>query len=141
MSQPPGPADQRSVDPALRRRARRVTVLLLGIVVLSVGDLLVTLGHLQSSGMAEANPIAAWIIRHTGSAAALVLYKVLTVGVCVTLLYWFRRRPAGEVAAWVGVAMLLGMCVMWHAYSRSIASPAALDLVQASHGEDWLVLD
>ena len=45
-----------------RDRSRRVILLIVGIVVLSLADLIVTLWHLTSVGMAEANPIAAWII-------------------------------------------------------------------------------
>ena len=45
-----------------RDRSRRVILLIVGIAVLSLADLIVTLWHLTSVGMAEANPIAAWII-------------------------------------------------------------------------------
>ena len=125
----------------VRRRARRVHFLLIGILLLSAGDLALTLGHLQTTGMAEANPIAAFVIRSTDSAAGLVIFKSLTVAICVTLLYCFRRHRAGEIAAWCGLAILAAMSVMWHAYSTSMESPAAIRLVQASYGDDWLTLD
>ena len=118
-----------------------MTVLLIGILVLSAGDLLLTLGHLQTTGMAEANPIAAFIIRSTDAAGALIVYKALTVGTCITLLYWFRRHRAGEIAAWCGMAILAGMSVMWYAYSTSMESPTARSLARASHGDEWLMLE
>ncbi len=123
------------------RRARRVKFLLIGILLLSAGDLALTLGHLKTTGMAEANPIAAFLIRSTDSVGALVAFKSLTVAVCVTLLYCFRRYRAGEIAAWCGMAILAGMSVMWHAYSTSMGSPDVLRLVKASHGDEWLMLE
>ena len=66
-----------------RDRPRRVVVLIVGIILLSLGDLAITLIDLRSTGMMEANPIAGYPIRLTQSASALVAYKMLTVGMCV----------------------------------------------------------
>jgi hypothetical protein len=133
-------AAARPAGAAARNRARRVGFLLMGVVLLSAGDLALTLSHLQSTGMAEANPIAAFIIRSTGSAAALVAFKSLTVAFCVTLLYRFRRHRAGEIAAWCGMAILAGTSVMRHAYSKTMESPASIRMVQAGCGDEWLML-
>ena len=127
--------------PALRRRGRRVTVLVAGVVVLSVADLVVTLAHLRTVGMLEANPIAEYLIRTTRSPWALAGYKAFTVGVCVALLYRLRRHTAGEVAAWCALGILAAMSVLWHVYSIELESPQAVRMAQWDHGEEWLFLD
>lgn len=66
-----------------RDRSRRVVVLIVGIILLSLGDLAITLIDLRSTGMMEANPIAGYFIRLTQSVSALTAYKMLTAGICV----------------------------------------------------------
>jgi len=130
-----------SAPPGFERRSHRVLVLLAGIIVLSLADLVVTLQHLQSIGMVEANPIAAWLIRSTNSAWILGAYKTVTVGICVALLYRARRYWIGEAAAWCAVAILAGLSVMWHTYAEQIESPVELMTAQADLGDRWLHLD
>jgi len=124
-----------------RDRSRRVNLLIVGIVLLSLGDLLITITYLQSTGMLEANPIAGYIIRVTGSVSILAAYKALTVGICVGLLYRLRRLVEGEVAAWCAVSILAFMSLQWYHYARQFD---ATDLELARSvvlGEEWLMLD
>jgi hypothetical protein len=124
-----------------RDRSRRVNLLIVGIVLLSLGDLLITVTYLQSTGMLEANPIAGYIIRVTGSVSILAAYKALTVGICVGLLYRLRRLVEGEVAAWCAVSILAFMSLQWYHYARQFD---ATDLELARSvvlGEEWLMLD
>lgn len=115
--------------------------MIVGILLLSLGDLLITITYLQSTGMLEANPIAGYIIRLTGSASALTVYKALTVGVCVGLLYRLRRLVEGEVAAWCAVSILAFMSLQWFHYARHIDN-ADVELARsAAFAEEWLVLD
>lgn len=118
-----------------------MVVLLVGIIILSIADLVITLEHLQSFGMVEANPIAAWIIRSTQSAWVLGAYKSITVGICVTLLYRLRRHRVGELAAWCALVILTGLSVMWHTYTEEMESPLEIQTVQAGAGDLWLTLD
>lgn len=123
-------------------RARRVIVLLAGVIVLSLGDLVVTLAHLCSIGMIEANPIADFLIRHTQSPISLISFKLLTLGVCVALLYKVRRHVEGECAAWLAVGILTLMSFHWHNYARHLENPELVQLVQeGACSERWLVLD
>ena len=125
-----------------RHRSRRVVVLLAAIIVLSVADLVVTLTHLRSIGMIEANPIAAFIIRQSSSMWPLVVYKLSTVAVCVGMLFHLRTKRSGEVAAWVAVGILVALSLQWHAYTQQLDEPDPLWLAQAStRTADWLVLD
>jgi len=130
-----------SPEARVERRARRVLVLLAGVIVLSLADLVVTIGHLQTVGLIEANPIAAWLIRTTESPWVLSAYKCLTVGVCIALLYRLRRHRECEIAAWCAVGILVAMSLMWHSYSREIESPRELAAVQSAHRDVWLRLD
>ncbi len=120
--------------PTADGRARRVLVLLIGVIVLSGADLLITLAYLQANWMMEANPIAAWIIRNAQSpgmtAAALAAFKVGTVTICVALLYRLRRSVAGEAAAWIAVGVLVVMSVMWHNYAANFEETDVVMLAQ-----------
>ncbi len=99
------------------RRARRVTLLVLGIIVLSLVDLAITLAYLRANWMMEANPLAAYIIRSTNSPWVLAAFKGCTVAICAALLYRLRRFRSGEIAAWCGIGVLTVMAIMWHAYA------------------------
>ena len=125
-----------------RDRSRRVVLLIVGIVVLSIGDLGVTLLHLKSSGMMEANPVAAWIIAHTGSGVLLTAYKALTVAICAGLLFRLRRHVEGEIGAWCALLILAAVSFQWYQYTREIDVLVDVELArQGAYGEDWLVLD
>ena len=122
-------------------RSRRVVLLLCGIVVLSTADLLVALRHLTTIGLAEANPIAAYLIESTGSPWALIGLKFLSVGVCVALLYRLRGYRTGEAAAWLALAILTVLSLVRHGYSRQIQAPDTMTLVNTQNIEGWLILD
>lgn len=115
-------------------------VLLIGVITLSMADLIVTIAHLRTIGLAEANPIAAFLIRSTESSWILAAYKCLTVGICVSLLYRARRYFVGELATWCALLALAVMSVMWHAYTHEL--DGQFTQLQASfHGDKWLRLD
>jgi hypothetical protein len=119
----------------LRHRSRRVTLLMLGIIVLSFADLVVTLAYLQAQGMVEANPIAAYLIRSTRSPEVLIAFKLVTVGICVALLYKVRQTIAAEVAAWCAMLILTALSVMWHSYASHFAEYEHAELAQVAAGE------
>lgn len=122
-------------------RERRVLLLLAGVILLSLADLLVTLMHLQSIGMVESNPLAAYLIQATDSPWALAAFKGLTVIVCVALLYKARHHLQGEIASWLAVSILVGVSVMWHYYAEANDHPDAVRIAQIINGDDWLMLD
>ena len=123
------------------RRVRRVKLLLFIIVVLSVADLILTAAHLRLTGMIEANPIAAYVIRGTQSLWALALYKASTVSVCVLLLYRVRKHPQGEFAAWASTMILVLLCVYWRAYADDLEFDEHIRLAQLQAADhQWLRL-
>jgi hypothetical protein len=125
-----------------QRRARRVALLLTGIVLLSLADLVITLVFLRSTGMMEANPLAALVIRSTGSSWSLACFKILTVTVCVALLFKLRLKLASEIAAWCGLAVLAFMSLQWHQYASHVDGVQGAMLATGSAaGEEWLILE
>ncbi len=104
--------------PAEVQRSERVTWLLSGVIILSLADLFLTISYLTSVGMSEGNPIALWLLQTTNSVWPLVLYKALTVAVCVTLLYRIRRKRQSELASWCALLILVTLSIWWNQYSR-----------------------
>lgn len=94
--------------------------MLAGIVLLSLADLYMTLVHLKGFGMAEANPLARGIISYDSS-AALVLWKVATVGLAVGILIYARKKGTAEIAAAIGCAILCWLTVQWAHYNDNIS--------------------
>ena len=126
----------------LRQRSRRVVGLLAVIVVLSIADLILTLSHLHSFGMVEANPVARFVIHSTQSPWILILFKCGTVGVCAALLFRVRTHRSAEYAAWMGAFILLLLCAMWMRYNEQMTCPDHLHLVKASvPADEWVVFD
>ncbi len=112
-------------------------VLIAGIVVLSLGDLVVTVATLRTTGMFEANPVAAWLISQTGSVTVLAAYKLLTVAVCAGLLFRLRRHAEGEAGAWCAMLILALTCLHWYHYSVRADSFS----LAAGQSDGRLVLD
>jgi hypothetical protein len=117
-------------------RSRRVAVLMLGVIALSVADLFITLAYLRAQWMMEANPIAVFVIKSTDSAWGIAAFKALTVLVCVSLLMKARRHLVAEIAAWCAVGILTVLSVMWHNYANHFEDHAGLILAQDSTPND-----
>ncbi len=131
-------------NPARRvfSRPRRVLVLLTGIIILSLADLVITMVHLKSTGMAEANPIARFVIGFSQSPLSLICFKALSVMICVVLLFKVRRTLQGEIAAWCAMLILSAMSVMWFHYARQYESTIDLQVAQTELGSNlWVHLD
>jgi hypothetical protein len=99
-------------------RTRRVAAMLLLMVVLSLLDLTATLHAMRTTGMFEANPVAAAIAR--GSPTALAAYKVASLVFSVTILFALRRSWQAETAAAVSVLVLIGVTLAWGQYLATV---------------------
>ena len=102
----------------LSHRSERVTWLLIGVVGLSMADLVLTMTYLSTVGMSEGNPIALWLLQITQSIWPLAVYKIFTVAICVTLLYRTRFRRESELAAWCAMMILCALTIWWNQYTR-----------------------
>ena len=120
----------------LNRRSRRVTLLVISIVVLSLADLFVTIAFLRANWMMEANPIAEWLIRYTQSPWTLAAFKLTTVGICVAVLHRLRHYRSGEIAAWCGFGILTVMSLMWHGYARHFDESELHTTTQTAAADD-----
>ncbi|MEZ6242575.1 MAG: DUF5658 family protein [Phycisphaerales bacterium] len=121
-------------------RCRRVILLAAAIIVMSLGDLALTLTYLQSLGMAESNPLARLVIEF-GSPALLIVWKLATVTACVSILVWKSRAPSAEVGAWIAAILLCGLMLHWKNYVRT-APPAPPSIAAGSPTLDdrWTTL-
>jgi len=100
------------------QRSKRVIWLLAGVVFLSLADLFLTLTYLTSVGMSEGNPIVVWLLHTTNSVWTLAVYKMMTVAICVSLLYLNRRKRQSELASWCAMFILITLAIWWNHYSR-----------------------
>lgn len=127
------------IRPYLWTRSTRVTVLLGIVVVLSLADLYMTLMHLTTIGMLEANPLARWLMRNF-SPAAMIVWKLLTVCIACSILASIRTKRIGELAAWLCVAVLIWLMARWNIYAESLASLSAeqLQFVTESDSPMWV---
>lgn len=123
-------------------RRLRMLALLTAIVVLSAGDLVLTIGHMSTTGMYEANPLVAGLARMTESSLSIVNFKALTVLVGVGLLYRLRRYGSAELAAWLVAAVLVALSIQWHLYTSEISNMSLMVQVElAVHDAGWVVFD
>ena len=121
-------------------RPFRVIALLVIVVLLSLTDLYMTLLHLLSFGMLEANPVARWIMEY-GSPAALIIWKLITVGIAVGILFWARRRRAAEWGAAICCFVLLALTAQWISYNLRVSDATADLHAAAKAGEGrWVTM-
>ncbi|PHQ80515.1 MAG: hypothetical protein COB69_05850 [Phycisphaera sp.] len=118
--------DLRAIQPAerslpgrllmlFRDRPFRVVLLLSIAWVLGITDLAMTLTYLMNIGMFEGNPMARWVIA-TGSPYFLAGFKLATMVLSSSILFWQRRRWQGEVGAWIAVIVLGRLTLHWFDY-------------------------
>lgn len=132
------PATERRID--CRRRPVRVGALLVAVVALSIGDLYMTLVHLRSVGMIEANPLAREVI-DLNSPHALAAWKLATVLVAVSLLFLVRRTRSGEAGAWLAVAVLTWLMLHWITYSDALVHLHPEFAVDAARNDpNWVAM-
>jgi Domain of unknown function (DUF5658) len=122
------------------RRGTRVLILLIGVVLLSLADLYMTLEHLMNFGLLEGNPVAREIMAH-GSPAAVILWKLVTVGFAVGVLFWARRRAAAEAAAVFCCLVLTWLTCRWSAYNDQVSRlTQGLDELGAVDEPRWVTM-
>ena len=127
----------------LQSRPYRVIILLAIGWVLGLADLAMTLTYLMNVGMFEGNPLARWVIA-MGSPFIVAGFKVATMIVSSSILYWQRHRWQGEVGAWLAVIVLAKLTVHWFDYiAGSEDMTYAIALVSADPGQAdglWMTL-
>jgi len=121
----------------MQARGRRVYLLAGLVLLLSIGDLITTVLLLQSTGMEEANPIAAFVMQ-SGSITNLVIFKMGSVLTSVSVILLLRHRWQGELAAWVAALILAMLTLHWYQYTSDFAMfDNSLTLVQIQAQDSW----
>lgn len=116
----------------VQARPRRVVLLLVAVLLMSLGDLYMTLTYLTNVGMLEGNPIARAVMamNHPG---LLIGWKVISLGLGLGILYWARRSRNGELGAWICFVILSWLTVHWSSYNaemHELTTAVAMDGVQ-----------
>jgi hypothetical protein len=119
-------------------RPARIGALLAVITALSAVDLYMTLDQMMGHGMFEGNPIVEWLVQTTNSAAAVALFKMVTVMVGVGLLYRARRHRSAELGALV--VALLAVTVQWARYGMFITTLDPTDIEGLATQSGWLIV-
>lgn len=96
-------------------RGKRVAILLSAIALLSLGDLYMTLSYATSGGMFESNPVARFVMSF-GSPALVATWKLGSLLLACTILYWARRTRYAEVGTWACTLFLAWLTCHWIAY-------------------------
>ncbi len=129
-------AAMRSVHP----RTRRVCLLIVAIIMMSVGDLLLTLTYLRHLGMAESNPLARLVLDFR-SPALLVIWKMATVLACTSILLWKSRSWSAEIGAWTGAFILGALMMHWVVYVKTAPPAPIVETASLFAGDErWMTL-
>lgn len=125
-------------SPIERRRAMRVWMLMLAIVLMSVADLYMTLAHLNSVGMGEANPIARWVISY-GSPWLLVVWKFGCIGLACLIFTIARYRRSSEIACWACIGILTALILHWMSYSAEASDlTPQMNIIASGEASNWV---
>lgn len=121
------------------RRALRVTLLLLAVSMMSLVDLLLTLTYATTIGMVEHNPLARAIMSYD-CPGLLSVWKLLSVGLAIFILYRLRRSPKAEIGAWICCVLLTALSFHWVRFNDTASTlvPIANDVLR--HSDDRFVL-
>ena len=121
-------------------RTRRVVLLIVAIMIMSVGDLLLTLTYLRHLGMAESNPLARLVLDFN-SPTLLIVWKMATVLACTSILLWKSRSISAEVGAWLGTSILAALMLHWSTYVKTAPPLPAIETASLfQNDERWMTL-
>jgi len=95
-------------------------IILVGVVLMSLGDLYMTLQYLLHFGMLESNPLARAMISH-GSPWLLAAWKLCTLMLAVGILVFARRRLSAELGTIFCCGVMAWLTVRWINYSDQMA--------------------
>lgn len=122
------------------RRAWRVGALILGIVALSIGDLVMTLTYLTHGGMLEANPIARSVMAFQ-SPALLAGWKLGSLALAAAIFFTARKTRTGEAGAWFCLCVLGWLTIRWTVYNDHMSQFGWSSIAHlASNEEQWVAM-
>lgn len=120
------------------RRPIRVVLLSAAIVLMSLGDLHITMTYLRSVGMGEGNPVARLVMTH-GSESLLVVWKCASVAFACLIFYKFRAHRCAEIACWLSFLVLTWLLMRWTNYAEEAwRLTPALHVMHESDVAQWV---
>lgn len=101
-------------------RAQRVIAIVLASILMSAGDLYMTLTYVTNIGMIELNPLARQLMAWN-SPMAVVAWKLALTLFGAGVLLAFRKRRSTEVAAWLVFASMTWLIFHWRGFNTEVA--------------------
>ncbi len=87
-------------------------LLVVATALMGLADLLLTLTYVRTVGMAEANPLARWLMQFN-SVGLVVAFKLASMAICSGLILWKRRSRSAEIGAWVCLLVMALLTARW----------------------------
>jgi hypothetical protein len=115
-------------------------VILTGVILMSLGDLYMTLQYVMHFGLLEANPMARALMQY-GSPTALIAWKLCTLILAAGILFYARRRLSAELGVLFCCGVMTWLTVRWMDYMEQMAhvSRETQALVQQDESK-WVTL-
>lgn len=123
-----------------RCRSKRVIVILTGVVLMSLGDLYMTLQYVMHFGLLEANPFARAMMQY-GSPTVLVAWKLCTLILAAGILLYARRRLSAELGVLFCCGVMTWLTVRWMDYMEQMAHmPRETQALVQQDDSKWVTL-
>jgi hypothetical protein len=121
-----------------KTRNRRMGWMLGVVAALSLIDLALTLGMMQTVGMYESNPLAVAVVKH--GPLALVGYKLMSMAVAGGFLWMARGTRIGQVGGMLGVVVMVALSCQWAHVLGSMAMGQDGGTEPEMGGAKWVCL-
>lgn len=122
-------------------RPTRVVVLVVAVALMGLGDLCMTMMHLSTIGMNEANPIARYVMQYN-LPWVLVAWKCACIALSSLIFFRFRTRVSVELGVWFCCLVMAWLSVRWIRYSDEMMSATpALHALAHAEGMNWVRIE
>lgn len=101
------------------QRGKRVLAMMFCVAAVSLADLAMTLTYATTTGMMEVNPIARYLM-NADSPLLIVLWKLVTAGLSMSVLIALRHRRIAEYASWICLIGMLALAAHWVNFNHQV---------------------
>lgn len=117
-----------------------MVLLLSAVLLMSLGDLYMTLTYLLNVGMLEDNPLARAVML-VNRPMLLIGWKLGSLVLGLGILFWARRSRNGEWGAWICFAALGWLMIHWSLYNSQMRelTPAIAEMAQTKDAR-WVTM-
>ncbi len=89
------------------------------VAAVSFADLAMTLTYATTVGLMEVNPIARFLMS-ADTPLFIILWKLMTAGLCIGVLTALRHRRHAERASWVCLIGMLALAAHWINFNHEV---------------------